>query len=57
MNLKTDVSRKQSVPSFSKNEHLLPPDMQVEFGAFDMLQKELEVEQYAFKEYFKVIKT
>ena len=57
MNLKTDVSRKQSVPSFSKNEHLLPPDMQVEFGAFDMLQKELELEQYAFKEYFKVIKT
>ena len=26
MNLKTEVTRKQSMPSFPKNEHLLPPD-------------------------------
>ena len=26
MNLKTGVSRKQSMPNFPKNEHLLPPD-------------------------------
>ena len=26
MNLKTDVSRKQSTPNFPKNEHFLPPD-------------------------------
>ena len=25
-NLKTGVSRKQSTPNFSKNEHFLPPD-------------------------------
>ena len=28
MNLKTGVSRKQSTPTFPKNEHFLPPDRQ-----------------------------
>ena len=26
VNLKTDVTRKQSAPNISKNEHFLPPD-------------------------------
>ena len=43
-NLKTGVSRKQSTPSFPKNEHFLPPDTQTYLCTLFQLYKNNDAE-------------